>query len=79
MLRARDCTFLIISTRSHDGSLFAFPAILAGHEEDEPKLDPHEGRVRSFPHMEGIFATHVYITGGSPFVLPAYTKVVFDV
>jgi hypothetical protein len=32
------------------------------HTED----DPHQGRIRSFPHVEGQFATHVYVEIDQP-------------
>lgn len=52
------------SSSSSDGEEEAsvLPKPTAWLEEERVAPDPHEGRIRSFPHEEGAYATHVYVT-----------------
>lgn len=52
------------SSSSSDGEEEAsvLPKPTAWLEEERVAPDPHEGRIRSFPHEEGAYATHVYAT-----------------
>ena len=36
---------------------------LSTDDDGEPEQDPHLGRIRTFEHVEGNYATHVHITG----------------
>ena len=44
------------------GSLPLPPALHPGPSQDS-RVQDHQGRVRSFPHVEGQWATYVYLPG----------------
>ena len=53
---------------------------LGGSDEQSRSIDDHQGRLRSFPHQEGNYATHVYVSGATldpcccSWILPVHVK-----
>lgn len=59
-------TVAVMSHCPHLQFWCCFAASPEGDSKVLSEVDKHQGRIRSFPHLEGSYATHVYISGLVP-------------